>query len=108
MADKHIERQDTVRLEDYARIARERAWVIVLSIVVVTVIALYMSLTTTPLYSTSARLVYQKNDLELVVSGYGLNTYDYDKDRSIATAVAAVKNSETLAEAVKAHARDRH
>jgi capsular exopolysaccharide synthesis family protein len=101
MADKNIERQETVRLEDYVRIARERAWIIVLSIAVVAVIALYMSYTTTPLYSTSARLVYQKNDLELAVSGIGLNVYDYDKDRSIATAVAAIKNSETMAEAVK-------
>ena len=71
MAYKNIERQDTVRLEDYLRIARERAWIIVLSIVVVAVIALYMSYSTTPLYSTSARLVYQKNDLELAVTGSG-------------------------------------
>ncbi len=102
MAYKNIERQDTVRLEDYMRIARERSWIIVLSIVVVAVIAVYMSVSTTPLYNTSARLVYQKNDLELAVSGYGLNTYDYDKDRSIATAVAAIRNSQTMAEAVKA------
>jgi capsular exopolysaccharide synthesis family protein len=102
MADKYIERQDTVRLEDYLRIARDKAWIIGLTIAVVAVIALYLSLTTTPLYSTSARLVYQKNDLELAVSDYGLNTYDYDKDRTIATAVAAIRDSETLGEAVKA------
>jgi polysaccharide biosynthesis transport protein len=102
MANRNIERQDTVRLEDYMRIARERAWIIVLSIVVVAGIALYMSYTTTPLYSTSARLVYQKNDLELAVTGSGLNAYDYDKDRSIATAVAAIRNSQKMAEAVKA------
>ncbi len=106
MVYKNIERQDTVQLEDYVRIIRERAWVIALSVVIVIVVALYMSFTTTPLYTTSARLVYQKNDLELAVSGFGLNTYDYDKDRTIATAVAAIRNSQTLAEAVKAELGD--
>ena len=101
MADKNIERQDTVRLEDYLRIARERAWIILVAIVVVVAIALYLSMTTTPLYSASARLVYQRNDLSSAVSGYALQMYE-DKDRSIVTDTAAIKNSSTMAEAVKA------
>jgi Mrp family chromosome partitioning ATPase/capsular polysaccharide biosynthesis protein len=101
MADKSSERQESVRLEDYLRIARERAWVIGVVVVVVVLIALYMSLTTTPLFSSSARLVYQRNDLDTAVSGYGLYTYDYDKDRTIATLTAAIRSSESMAEAVK-------
>lgn len=102
MADIENERQQTVRLEDYLRVVRERWWVIVAAVAIVTGIALYMSFTTTPLYSTSARLVYQRNDLDSMVSGYGLYSYDYDKDRTIATAVASIRNSEVMAEAVKA------
>jgi succinoglycan biosynthesis transport protein ExoP len=102
MANTESERQQTVRLEDYLRIARERWWIIVLAVAIVVAVALYMSLSTTPLYTTSARLVYQRNDLDSMVSGYGLYTYEYDKDRTIATSVAAIKNSELMAEAVKA------
>jgi uncharacterized protein involved in exopolysaccharide biosynthesis len=85
MADKDSERQESAGPEDYPRIVRERAWVIIFAVVVVVLVALYMSLTTTPLYSASARLGYQRNDLVTAVSGYGLNTCE-DKDRSIATA----------------------
>ena len=57
---------------------------------------------TTPLYTTSARLVYQRTGLDTAISGYAGYPLDYDKDRSIATAVAAINNSESMAEAVKA------
>jgi receptor protein-tyrosine kinase len=102
MADRNNERQETVRLEDYLRIARERAWIIVLAVVVIVLIALFVSLRTTPLYSASAQLVYQRTGLDTAISGYQGYLLDYDKDRSIATDVAAIKNSQSLAEAVKA------
>ncbi|MBN1629045.1 MAG: AAA family ATPase [Thermoleophilia bacterium] len=102
MVDNDSEPQATIGLEDYLRIAWERAWIIILAILVVVGIALYVSLTTTPMYSSAASLVYQKNDMDTVVSGYGLYNYDYDRDRTIATAVAAIGSSQTLAEAVKA------
>ena len=102
MADRNNERQETVRLEDYLRIARERAWIIVLAVVVIVLIALFLSLRTTPLYSASAQLVYQRTGLDTAISGYQGYLLDYDKDRSIATDVAAIKNSQSLAEAVKA------
>jgi len=105
MADIENEPQATIGLEDYLRIAWERAWIIILAVVVVVGIALYMSLTTTPMYSAAASLVYQKNDMDTVVSGYGLYAYDYDRDRTIATAVAAIGSSGPLAEAVKAQLR---
>ena len=105
MADIENEPQATIGLEDYLRIAWERAWIIILAVVVVVGIALYMSLTTTPMYSAASSLVYQKNDMDTVVSGYGLYAYDYDRDRTIATAVAAIGSSGPLAEAVKAQLR---
>jgi succinoglycan biosynthesis transport protein ExoP len=101
MAEKNIERQETIRLEDYLRVVRDRAWVIALAVVVLVLAATYVSLRTTPLYSASARLVYQRTGLDTAISGYTSYYIDYDKDRSIATDVAAIKNSETLAQAVK-------
>jgi tyrosine-protein kinase len=102
MADAGRKHQEVVRLEDYLRIVKERGWIVIAALVIVIAIALYTSLTTTPLYSTSARVVYQRNNLDAQVSGYGLDLYYYDTDRDIATAVAAIKNSEPLAEAVAA------
>lgn len=102
MAEIIRERQETIRLEDYLRIARGRLWVIVLAVVVVVGIAVALSVTTTPLYSSSAGLSYQRNDLAAAVSGVGQYTYDYDRDRTIESAVAAINRDQTLAEAVKA------
>ncbi len=101
MADTDSERQGTVRLEDYLRVARERLWVVIVAIVIVAGVAVAISLTTTPLYTASAGLVYEKNDLDTAVSGFGLHVYDYEKDRTIATALAAISSSESMAEAVK-------
>ena len=75
---------------------------ILLAVVLAVAVAVGVSLTTTPLYSASSGLTYQQNDLDAVVSGYGLNTYDYDRDRTIESAVASINQDATLAEAVKA------
>ena len=99
---KEAERHQTSNgLEDYLRIARDRAWIIALAVIVVVRGALFVSFRTTPMYAASASLVYQRNDLGNELTGYGLYSYDYDKDRSIATAVAAVRSSEAMAAAVK-------
>ncbi len=100
--ERNIDSQEsTAGLEDYIRIARDRAWVIVLSVVVVVLAALAVSLTTTPLYSASAGLSYRTNDLAAQVSGYGLYVYDYERDRTIESAVAAITSDTVLAEAVR-------
>jgi Mrp family chromosome partitioning ATPase/capsular polysaccharide biosynthesis protein len=99
MAEFERERQETVRLEDYLRIARGRLWIIILAVVIVVAIAVGMSLATTPLYSSSAELSYQRNDLAAAVSGVGLS-YDYDRDRTIASLVAVINRDSSLAEAV--------
>jgi capsular exopolysaccharide synthesis family protein len=100
MAEIERERQETVRLEDYLRIAKGRLWIIVLAVVVVVGIAVAVSITTTPLYSAAAELSYQRNDLAAAVSGVGL-TYDYDRDRTIESLVAVINRDSSLAEAVK-------
>ncbi len=45
------ERHETVRLEDYLRVLKERAWVIVPCVFAVLLVVLISSLRTTPLYT---------------------------------------------------------
>lgn len=101
MAEPETESQDTIRLEDYLRIAWNRAWIIVLAVVVVVAAALFVSLRTTPLYSASAELVYEKSSMDTAVFGYDILGYDYDRPRTIETAIAAISRSQTIAEGVK-------
>ena len=49
---------------EYLRVIRERAWVIILAVVVVLVVTLAMSLHSTPQYKASSKLVYQTNNLD--------------------------------------------
>ncbi|MBN1321653.1 MAG: AAA family ATPase [Thermoleophilia bacterium] len=102
MAEPETEPQDTIRLEDYLRIAWNRAWIIILAVVVVVATALVVSLRTTPLYSASAELVYEKTSMDTAVFGYEVLGYDYDRPRTIETAIAAINRSESIAEGVKA------
>ena len=46
MAEPDIEPQDTIRLEDYLRIAWSRAWIIILAVLIVVIAALVVSLRT--------------------------------------------------------------
>ncbi len=54
---------------EYLRVIRERAWVIILAVVIVVGAALAMSYTSTPLYRASSKLVYQKNSLDQTLFG---------------------------------------
>ena len=63
------ERHETVRLEDYLRVLKERAWVIAPCVLVVFLVVLISSLRTTPLYSASAELQYEKNPMSTAVLG---------------------------------------
>jgi Mrp family chromosome partitioning ATPase/capsular polysaccharide biosynthesis protein len=102
MADTPGKRQDTVRLEDYLRIVKDRAWIIVVTVVVLFLIAYLTSIRTTPLYSASAELVYEKNAMDTAVFGYEILGYDYDRARTIETAIAAINRNASIAEGVKA------
>jgi succinoglycan biosynthesis transport protein ExoP len=97
------ERQENVRLEDYLRVLRERAWVVVACVALVFVIALVTSLRTTPLYSASADIYYEKTTINTAVFSFDPYAYDYDRQRIIETAIAAVSRNESIAEGVLAH-----
>lgn len=96
------ERHESARLEDYLRILRERAWVVLVCVVVVFLVVLINSVTTTPLYSASAELVYDKTSMNTAVFGFEISGYDYDRQRTIETAIAAVNRKLSIAEGVQA------
>jgi succinoglycan biosynthesis transport protein ExoP len=102
MADMSSERHETVRLEDYLRILKERAWVIVPCVLVVSLVVVVSSLRTTPLYSASAELQYDKSSMNTAVFGYEVFGYDYNRDRTIQTAIAVVGKRQGISEATKA------
>ncbi len=102
MAETPGKRQDTVRPEDYLRIVKDRAWIIILTVVVLFLIAYFTSIRTTPLYSASAELVYEKSSMNTAVFGYEILGYDYDRPRTIETAIAAISRNLSIAEGVKA------
>jgi capsular exopolysaccharide synthesis family protein len=96
------ERHETVQLEDYLRILKERAWVIVPCVLVVFVAVLISSLRTTPLYSASAELQYDRASMNTVVFGYEVFGYDYDRDRTIQRAIAVVGKNKDISDDVQA------
>jgi Mrp family chromosome partitioning ATPase/capsular polysaccharide biosynthesis protein len=102
MAETPGKRQDTVRLEDYLRIVKDRAWIIVMTVVVLFLVAYFTSSRTTPLYSASAELVYEKSSMDTAVFGYEILGYDYNRPRTIETAIAAINRNLSIAEGVKA------
>ena len=87
------ERYQTYRLEDYLRIVRERVWIIVACVTIAFIAALLISIRATPLYSASAEVVYDKSSMNTVVFGYEISGWDYDRQRTIETAIAAIKLS---------------
>jgi len=94
-------RREGIGLEDYLRVVKDRWWVILACVVVVFVVVLVSSLRTTPMYSASAEITYEQNDLNSIVTGYQIFTYDYDKDRRIETAIAVIGRKAEISEAVQ-------
>ena len=101
MAELDFEQQEGPGLEDYLRIVKERWWIIALAVIIGGLLAFYFSFTTTPLYSASASLTYQKSSLDTALLGTQLFGYDYDQARTIQTAVAAIGQNESISEGVK-------
>jgi succinoglycan biosynthesis transport protein ExoP len=102
MADMQDERHEGVGLEDYLRVLRERAWIIVLCVLIVFLASLVPSIRTTPLYNSSAELIYDKTNINSAVVGLDLYSYDYDRDRTIAAAIAVIGRNEAISESVQA------
>jgi receptor protein-tyrosine kinase len=101
LTDSDDQRHVTSRVEDYLRILRERLWVVLVCAAAALLVALGVSATTTPLYRASAELTYSKDNTSSLVLGLQVLGYDWDRDRSIATALAAVTRSSSIAEGVK-------
>jgi Mrp family chromosome partitioning ATPase/capsular polysaccharide biosynthesis protein len=102
MTETDSEPRQTIRLEDYLKTLRDRAWIVILVVLAVFLAALFVSLRTAPLYSASAELVYDKARLSTAVFGYDVLGYDYDRPRTIQTAIAAISRNELIADGVKA------
>jgi Mrp family chromosome partitioning ATPase/capsular polysaccharide biosynthesis protein len=98
MNGEEAETRETPELSDYLRVIRERFWIIPLTVVIVVVVALVVSLTSTPQYRASARLLYQKNNLEQALFGAQVFT-STNQDREVKTGALLVK-LEPVAEAV--------
>ena len=100
MTDPECENHEAVEPRDYLRVIRERAWVIILSVVIVLGAALAFSYTATPMYRASAALVYQKNNLDQALFGSQIFPNNSNQDREIQTMASMVKVGQ-VAEAVK-------
>ncbi len=100
MTELDSENQQAVEPRDYLRVIRERAWVIILSVVIVLGAALAFSYTATPMYRASAALVYQKNNLDQALFGSQIFPNNSNQDREIQTMASMVKVGQ-VAEAVK-------
>ena len=102
MREDEIERTETAELSDYVRIIRERAWVIVLAVVIVAAVALVVSLMQTPQYRASASLFYQKNNLDQALFGSQVFS-NPNQAREVQTG-ADLMQTEPIASAVAAQA----
>lgn len=101
MAYLEPENEETRGLEDYFRVLRERFWVVLAAVVIVTGVAVYISLSTTPLYKASTSLVYQRTGLDTALLGTQFYVYDSNQARAIDTAVAVLRSNQSISEGVK-------
>ena len=99
MPELEDDRQDAPEAGQYLRVIRERAWIIILAVVVVVGAAVAMSYLATPQYRASAKLLYQTNTLDRALFGSQVfaNT---DQVRDVETGAELVKIQQ-VAEAVK-------
>lgn len=90
MGEPEDEKQKTPELTDYLRVVRERAWIIVLAVVVAVGAALAMSYASTPQYRASSKLVYKTNTLDRTL--FGVQVFaDTNQPRDVETGAALVK-----------------
>jgi Mrp family chromosome partitioning ATPase/capsular polysaccharide biosynthesis protein len=94
-----IEIRESLGLADYLRVIRERFWVIAAVVAVVLAATLALSITATPQYRASTRLLYQKNNLEQALFQSQVFTAS-NNDRDVQTGALLVELS-PIADAVK-------
>jgi Mrp family chromosome partitioning ATPase/capsular polysaccharide biosynthesis protein len=90
MSGDEVQDRETRDLSDYLKVLRERFWIIPVAVVIVVGAALAMSLTATPQYRSSARLYYDRSNLEQFVFGARVVS-SADQDRAVETAGVLVK-----------------
>ena len=90
MVGAEDQQQHVWELSDYLKVIRDRAWIIIVTVVVVAGAALAMSLSSTPLYRASSTLVYQTNDLDKTLFGSQVFS-DADVPRDLQTAAGLVR-----------------
>lgn len=101
MNGDEVDSRESLGLTDYIRVLRERWWVIAATIAVVLIATLAISLTATPQYRASTRLLYAKNNLEQAVFGTQVFTASASSvDREVQTGAMLVE-LEPLAQKVQ-------
>lgn len=98
--EDELETKETPELSDYVRVMVERWWVIVAAVVIVVGAAVLLSVQATPQYRSSARLLYQKNNLDQALFGsqvFGAS----DQNRAVQTGAVLVE-LQPVADAVAA------
>ena len=97
--DEQTQQSAGPELRDYLRVLRERAWIIILAVLVVVGATLAFSYRATPQYRASATLVYQTNTLDRALFGAQVFA-DTNQPRDVETGAELVKIT-PVAEAVK-------
>ena len=99
MTDQGVQTRDNLVLRDYLKVLRERFWVVPVAVAVVLGITLAVSLTATPQYRASTRMLFQKNNLEQAL--FGSQVFDNtSQDRQVQTGAVLVQ-LDPIAQAVK-------
>ncbi len=105
MREDEVESEDSVELADlirnFFRVIRERYYIIAAALVIVVAVTLAISFNTTPQYRASARLLYQRSNLDQALFGSQIFA-STNQDREVQTGALLVE-LEPVAEAVAAN-----
>lgn len=98
-AESETQQGAGLQLRDYVQVLHDRAWIIILAVVLLVGVALLYSYRATPLYQASAKMVFQTNSLDRTLFGSQVfaNT---NEPRDVETGAELVKIAQ-VAEAAK-------
>jgi succinoglycan biosynthesis transport protein ExoP len=99
MSDSENRQPEKPQSPDYLRVIRERAWIIILTMVVVVGVTMFLSYRAIPEYQASSSLFFQPNTLDRAL--FGAQVFpDSNQPRDVETAAKLVKVDQ-VAQAVK-------
>jgi capsular exopolysaccharide synthesis family protein len=81
---------EEAELSDYLRVLRDRKWIIIATTAIVVALAVVASLLTTPKYSATAQLLYQKTSFDSALFGSPI-VQSLNKERDVQTGAHLVK-----------------